>query len=371
VSVAVTPEVVYRDLIPLGESYRNLRSAVTMSTDGAMATVGSPQNVDIGSPRTLGSPFPLDAAFHAACVWGQCFAGLVTYPAALERRVVHTPACQASEYVARVYPVAAAARELVFDIDLYDLHGNICESVTGLRMREPAVGRTRPPRWLQRLAEDCRYPRLLPRTRIDLSLINLQALATFAADTLSPAEQDRRRAMGRRRARSFTAARLALKRLYRRVNVAADPFVPPQKISTIRRDSPLPILPLSRSGRRLHCSVSHDDRFCIAVAAAAKVGVDVERFSSRALRVAPLFLNAAERNVIAHADIDPAAAALRAWTAKEAAAKASGMLLADAWHRVRMVAPDDHHTRLEIDGGRVITAFHDSLDGHLITVLTL
>jgi len=33
----------------------------------------------------LGSPFPLDAAMHAACVWGQRFGGIVPFLLALKK----------------------------------------------------------------------------------------------------------------------------------------------------------------------------------------------------------------------------------------------------------------------------------------------
>jgi len=36
----------------------------------------------------LGSPFPLDAAMHAACVWGQRFGGIVPFSCCFEKRVI-------------------------------------------------------------------------------------------------------------------------------------------------------------------------------------------------------------------------------------------------------------------------------------------
>jgi hypothetical protein len=85
----VPMETVYKNLVPFGPHYHNLKEGVTLFKTMAEATVYAP-NLACSS-NLLGSPFPLDAAFHAACVWGQRYAGIVGFPVGFGRRLVRLP----------------------------------------------------------------------------------------------------------------------------------------------------------------------------------------------------------------------------------------------------------------------------------------
>lgn len=98
---------------------------------------------------TLGSPFVLDAAMHAACVWGQRFAGMVAFPVGFDRRMIYKTTKKGGAYCARINPVNAGREVLTFDLWIFDQDGLIHESVSGLRMRDITGGRMRPPLWIR------------------------------------------------------------------------------------------------------------------------------------------------------------------------------------------------------------------------------
>jgi hypothetical protein len=77
----VDPEPIYRELVPFGPAFRNITGPLHVSPSGAVGVVRSGPAGDAPDGfGLLGSSFPLDAAFHAACVWGQRHAGVVAFP---------------------------------------------------------------------------------------------------------------------------------------------------------------------------------------------------------------------------------------------------------------------------------------------------
>ncbi len=137
----------YRELVPFGPAFRNIRGDVRIDPARAVADVHAACHDP--APGPLGSPFPLDAAFHAACVWGQRFAGVVAFPVGIDRRTIHRPTRSGETYRAVVRPVETGLSTLVFDIGLFDAaDGRSCEQVRGLRMRDVTGGRMRPPAWV-------------------------------------------------------------------------------------------------------------------------------------------------------------------------------------------------------------------------------
>ncbi len=65
----VSADRLYDGLVPFGPAYRNLRGDVLLTETCVSATVSGGDFPEAEGP--LGSPFPLDAAMHAACAWGQ------------------------------------------------------------------------------------------------------------------------------------------------------------------------------------------------------------------------------------------------------------------------------------------------------------
>ncbi len=99
---------------------------------------------------SIGSPFPLDGAFHAACVLGQRSADFVPFPVGFERRIIVKPTQAGGSYSTRVQLLSRSHDELLFDLQIFDDQGQIFESVTGLRMRDVSGGKIRPPEWIRK-----------------------------------------------------------------------------------------------------------------------------------------------------------------------------------------------------------------------------
>jgi hypothetical protein len=139
------PERIYAELIPFGPRYHNIEALTRVGTAGIRALLRAPER---GGPFRLGNPFVLDAAFHAACVWGQRFAGIVAFPVGLGERQIVCP-CEAG----RLYEAQIALRDrnperLVFDMDIA-FEGRLCEVVRSVVMRDVSGGRLKPPKWLR------------------------------------------------------------------------------------------------------------------------------------------------------------------------------------------------------------------------------
>ena len=142
----ISSDRLYQELVPFGPAYQNITDRVRMSESGAVAEVHAP--IHSTPPGPLGSPFPLDAAFHAACAWGQRYAGVVAFPVGLFHRRVLIPTQPREIYQAVVKPVDPDPALLVFDLALFDAAGTLCESAPGVRMRDVSGGRLTPPEWV-------------------------------------------------------------------------------------------------------------------------------------------------------------------------------------------------------------------------------
>ena len=85
----ISPEQIYSELVPFGPAYQNISEILTIHKDGVIAKLRAPIYSDsIEKTGQLGSPFVLDAAFHAACVWGQRYSGVVAFPVGVEKRII-------------------------------------------------------------------------------------------------------------------------------------------------------------------------------------------------------------------------------------------------------------------------------------------
>ncbi len=143
--IQVPAASIYRELIPFGSSYQNIIGDLAISKEGALAEIagGSGKADD----TLLGSPFVLDAAMHAACVWGQRFAGIVPFPVGFDQRIIYVPAKKGGFYTAMIRPVNMSRENLIFDAWIFDQNGIMHESISGLQMRDITQGRMRPPEW--------------------------------------------------------------------------------------------------------------------------------------------------------------------------------------------------------------------------------
>jgi phosphopantetheinyl transferase len=363
--IEVSPERLYGELIPFGPAFQNIVAPVVISPDGALATIRTP---DASDRFCLGSPFALDAALHAACAWSQYFKGIVAFPIAMESRVIVQPTRSHDVYYGRIRPRRIQDDLQVFDIQILDVQGNLRESIQAVHMRDVSGGRLVPPQWfvhketpdsLATIANACH----------GLMAVELNAVAPFASRILTPREKERFERMGTQRRKSFLAARMALKRLYRRC-CRQDAMLPAAAIETVCQNSPLPCCgDLNATiGPGLNCSVSHDRRLAIAVVHTEKVGVDIEELSEKVLKTKNIYMHEEELELVRRSPIKDHAAALRIWSIKEAAAKAFGMNLAEAWQAARVHELGDTQSRFTIVE-RQIEAQHAVVADHLVTIV--
>jgi hypothetical protein len=145
--ISVPAATIYRELVPFGAAYQNIVGDLSVSPEGALAYLsGGNYEAD---ENLLGSPFPLDAAMHAACVWGQRFTDVVPFPVGFEKRVIYQKTKKGGSYLGRVVPVNVNQESLIFDAWIYDLNGVIYEIISGIKMRDVTQGRLHPPQWIK------------------------------------------------------------------------------------------------------------------------------------------------------------------------------------------------------------------------------
>jgi phosphopantetheinyl transferase len=368
VCFSVPTEKIYPDLIPFGPFYRNV-AMVHVAGQSAMAEIRTPATAETGveGSEQLGSPFALDAAFHAACIWGQRFAGTVVFPVAMDRRRVYARTRAGETYFAHVMHVRTDSGQLVFDLRIYDRDGCLYEASSGVRMKDVSGGKRLPPQWISTTEADQTSGRLAAGCDA-LTVIELATVAPFAHQALSADERKRFETMGDRRRKSFLAARLACKRLSRILS-GHDTQTDPRAITTVSADRPHPCCPLT-DGRSVYaCSVSHDDRFAVAAASTGRVGVDVEKVSERVLKLQSLYMSAPEQALARGSRLGGIETAVRIWSIKEAVTKALDITLADAWHRVQVRSVGSAESRFQIDDQGPCTAVHAVAGRHVFTLV--
>ncbi len=357
----VDPGALYRDLVPFGPAFQTIARPLFVSPEGALAVIDAPPRGPDAMDQLLGSPFVLDAALHAACVWSQRHAGIVAFPVGFRRRSVVQPTQPGGTYVSRIFPVGSDAGVLTFDVWILDTAGQLFEVLQGVTMRDVSGGTLRPPGWVRAGAQDVLEP--IARDCAAAVLIERATLMPFAEQCLTNAERQRAVAMSPRRRASYCSSRLACKRIYRRL--AGDDRTPPEGIHTLDEDGIRPVA----GPTGLPCSVSHDRRFTVAVAARTAVGVDVEALEDRLLENLRLFAGGTEQALVASSPLGGVAAAARVWTVKEAAAKMLGIDLAPAWSRVRVLEIGPDESRVALGAEPAVSARHVEIDGHVITLL--
>jgi hypothetical protein len=143
--ISVPSITIYRELVLFGAAYQNIIGDLSVSSEGALAYIsGGDREAD---ENLLGSPFPLDAIMHAACVWGQRFAGKVSFPVGFEKRIIYQKTKKEEEYIGRVVPVSITKESLLFDAWIYK-NDVMYEYIKGVKMKDVTRGRLSPPEWI-------------------------------------------------------------------------------------------------------------------------------------------------------------------------------------------------------------------------------
>ncbi|MFH2076512.1 MAG: polyketide synthase dehydratase domain-containing protein [Pseudomonadota bacterium] len=138
----------YDELVPFGPSYQNVTGEVRLAPAGAVAHLSGGAFPDAVGP--LGSPFPFDAALHAACAWGQRYRGTVAFPVGFHRREIHVPTEAGQTYLCAVVPLPEENPAVLrFDIGIYGEDHRPVEVIREVEMRDISGGRLKSPAWIQ------------------------------------------------------------------------------------------------------------------------------------------------------------------------------------------------------------------------------
>jgi phosphopantetheinyl transferase len=116
------------------------------------------------------------------------------------------------------------------------------------------------------------------------------------------------------------------------------------------------------------CSVSHTNRFVVAAGNADPVGVDIEAVSAKAVRIWHLFMPSKNTDLFSTSGIGPERTATRAWTIKEAAAKAFGLNLSEAIREVEIVLVGEQESTIR-HRGKMYSLKHAEGEGHVLSLL--
>jgi len=145
----ISPDQIYRELVPFGPAYQNISEDLMIHKNGVVAKLRAPTISEaIENTGQLGSPFVLDAAFHAACVWGQRYCGVVAFPVGVKKRTIVKPTRPGDTYISTALPVRTDSDMLIFDIYICDEDNTLYESAIGVHMRDVSAGRLKPPAWI-------------------------------------------------------------------------------------------------------------------------------------------------------------------------------------------------------------------------------
>jgi len=195
-------------------------------------------------------------------------------------------------------------------------------------------------------------------------LLDIEAISSVEEHLLTPREATRAMRMGPRRRRDFTAARVALKRLARQLDLVKENR-PDRAIETLGPDDVRPCLAESE----IYCSVSHSARLVVAVAHKHPIGVDLEIVSEKAIRTWHLIRLPWERDLISLSSLGPESIATRAWTTKEAAAKALGLHLFQAIQEVDVVRVGKEEGLMRYQE-KTYPVRHGEGNGYVISLIT-
>jgi len=199
---------------------------------------------------------------------------------------------------------------------------------------------------------------------LGMILLDIEAIFPSEEDLFTPREAARAMKMGPRRRKGFTAARVALKRLARQLDLVEEDR-PDREIETLGPDDMRPCLAESE----IYCSVSHTGRIVVAVAHRHPVGVDLEMVSGKATRTKHLFMSPGEEAIASLSGLGPERAATRVWTIKEAAAKALGLDLFQAIREVDVVRVGEEEGVMRYQE-KTYAVRHGEGNGYVITLIT-
>ena len=128
---------IYQRMVPFGRAYRTLTGDLQLSEHCAQGWLLAPDFPLADEIRnTLGSPFPLDGALHAACVLGQQMVDYIPFPVGFAQRIIYRPTDPGKKYRTCATLVSRSADTLIFDIDIFTAENILHEAIRGVRMKD-------------------------------------------------------------------------------------------------------------------------------------------------------------------------------------------------------------------------------------------
>jgi 4'-phosphopantetheinyl transferase EntD len=332
-----------------------LKGTIVLSNEGALSEMRVPE-----AKGPAGAPSFLTPALCLARIWLEHHGG--------QRFVLHdtreAPGSQPCRFHQRVFcrlvRGKASARFFETGAFIFTQQG---EDISSLYFTFSITGDDPPPP-----LQDGEEPlKSLDGISSGHCLIEHAYLPPFAWQALTPFEQGIAAGLAERRKTGFMAARIALKRLARKLG-AVEPQVPSFTLETVSREDRLPLLPGACG--RYHASVTHDRRFALVVADERPIGVDIEAVTPKLIKAAHIFMDSDELRIVAGAELDPARALTRVWTAKEAASKALNRHLIDTWRAVRLSRLGREESVFSFEGV-ALTARHIEAWDRIISLVSL
>jgi phosphopantetheinyl transferase len=199
---------------------------------------------------------------------------------------------------------------------------------------------------------------------LGMIFIDMETISIVPENLLTPREAARAMRMGPRRRRDFTAARVALKRLARRLDLVRE-NTPDRKVETLDPDDVRPCI----DDGEIYCSVSHSAGLVVAAAHRHPIGVDLELASEKVQRIWSHFQTPREADIVVQSGLSPARIAARAWTIKEAAAKALDLRLFQAIREVEVVRVGEKEGMIRYKE-RLYPVRHAEGNGYVISLIT-
>ena len=359
----VDSKKLYADLVPFGPAYHNVAEKLYLTENGGLASLQSLIKRPDNSP--LGSPFPLDAAFHCACAWGQRYEGFLGFPVGFASRTIFQQTSPERSYITRIFPRDTTPGLITFDIWIYDHDGVIHEAALGVRMMDISRGNLKPPDWIMDGARHDPLKRLRDKCTA-LSVMEIETVLNGGKTALSKPEMERFKTMGDRRKTSYLGARFCCKDISRRLS-GNDRTTPSSNITTTCSDNVRPCCPSTNGGKQQPCSVSHDKRFVVAVSSETAIGVDVEEIGERVMKSRRMYMRESEKTLIRNSSLETVEGSTLVWTVKEAVAKAMGITLFSAWKRVELKKAEKESCVIHIDN-QAYKTFHCNVDNHVFTL---
>lgn len=239
---------------------------------------------------------------------------------------------------------ALDALNCVSDHQLHDAAGRLCIRIEGWRTRRYQMDK---PFWeASRLLSQHTVSRCVPP---DVTLFEDRYDTAILRDYISrryltESERVVYEGLSPRRRRQWLAGRVAAKDAvlaWLRPRLGGEVY--PQEVCIVNDEQGAPQVVPHITGSvpaGLHVSITHKDGLAAAIVGTEPVGIDIERIETRDERFLALAFTSAERELLVATDEAPALAQTRAWVAKEAMAKVTGLGLGGQLRALNIIARD-------------------------------